>query len=327
MEFELIKRVTPLLEPATRAIVLTLIFLGSLASAQSIQLTPEQQMMLNQLPAAQREQALQVLRQQTSGVQSVGQPVREIAETPFADLSPDAAAEPIEGTQRAGPNSRLVIDFTPNEFLSERELKDLRSDPALDRIEGSHNFVLDESGVLSLLGIESIPLLGLTESDIERTLGAEQLLTAFDVTVRILESQPTGAEALEPFGYDIFEPKEASFDPPMTGPVPADYVLGPGDTVRVQLFGNVNGIYELDVTRDGILNLPEIGPMTVAGLRIRAGRCQSTGILCRRQPGDDQQCPVSQRRHQPRRLAQRYPAQAQRQGCCPARSIRFVTQG
>src|SRR6056300_1025835 len=115
MEFELIKRVTPLLESASRAIGLTLIFLGSLASAQSVQLTPEQQMMLNQLPPAQREQALQVLRQQTSGVQSVGQPVREIAETPFADLSPDAAAEPIEETQRAGPNSRLVIDFTPNE--------------------------------------------------------------------------------------------------------------------------------------------------------------------------------------------------------------------
>ena len=32
---------------------------------QGIQLTPEQKMMLNQLPPAQREQALQVLRQQT----------------------------------------------------------------------------------------------------------------------------------------------------------------------------------------------------------------------------------------------------------------------
>jgi protein involved in polysaccharide export with SLBB domain len=32
------------------------------------------------------------------------------------------------------------------------------------------------------------------------------------------------------------------------------------------LFGNVNGIYEYEVSRDGILNLPEIGPVTVAGL-------------------------------------------------------------
>ena len=109
MEFELIKRAAPLLEPALRAIVLTLIFLGSLASAQSVQLTPEQQMMLNQLPPAQREQALQVLRQQSAGVQSVGQPVRETAETPSADLSPDVAAEPKGETQRAGANSTLLL--------------------------------------------------------------------------------------------------------------------------------------------------------------------------------------------------------------------------
>ncbi len=122
------------------------------------------------------------------------------------------------------------------------------------------------TGYLSLLGIQSIPILGLTEPDIERRLGAEPLLAHFEIDARILDTEPTGAEALKPFGYDIFEPREASFDPPMTGPVPPDYVLGSGDTVRVQLFGNVNGIYEIDVTRDGILNLPEIGPVTVAGL-------------------------------------------------------------
>ena len=48
--------------------------------------------------------------------------------------------------------------------------------------------------------------------------------------------------------------------------MPPDYVLGPGDSIRVQLFGNINGIYEFEVTRDGILNLPELGPVTVAGL-------------------------------------------------------------
>jgi len=34
----------------------------------------------------------------------------------------------------------------------------------------------------------------------------------------------------------------------------------------VQLFGNVNGVYEFEVSRDGVLNLPELGPITVAGL-------------------------------------------------------------
>ncbi len=77
----------------------------------------------------------------------------------------------------------------------------------------------------------------------------------------------TGVDALEPFGYDLFEAEDGSaFEPVTSGPVPPDYVLGPGDTIRAQLYGNVTGIYEYEVTRDGILNLPELGPITVAGL-------------------------------------------------------------
>ncbi len=236
------------------------------ALAQSVSLTPAQQQMLNSLPPAQREQALEVLRQQSGQVQRIREPLVEREEGPAADLSPTVTAEPDGGIQRAGSNSRLVIDFTPLESMSMLELTSLRADPVLSRLEGSRTFILDENGNLSLLGIETVPLLGLTESDIVRRLGAEPMLSQFDVDVRILESQPSGAEALEPFGYDIFEPNEAGFDPPMTGPVPMDYTMGPGDSVRVQLFGNVNGIYEIDVSRDGVVNLPEIGPVTVSGL-------------------------------------------------------------
>jgi protein involved in polysaccharide export with SLBB domain len=114
--------------------------------------------------------------------------------------------------------------------------------------------------------VDAIPLLGLVEEDIERRVGAEPYLSPFEIDVRILGQESIGIDALEPFGYDVFEPKGTTFDAPSTGPVPPDYVLGPGDTVRVQLFGNVNGIYEYEVSRDGILNLPEIGPVTVVGL-------------------------------------------------------------
>ena len=253
--------------PAVGAMLLAGLSVSHYAAAQVVNITPEQQQLLDQLSPVQRQQALEALRQAQSGqAQRVGQPVQEDQAPSSVELSPLVTAEPVTEIQRASANSRLVIDFTPKESLTERELEMLEEDPAFNRINGSRTFVLDDNGVLSLLGIQSIPLLGLTESDIERRLGAESLLTLFDIDVRVLESQLTGAEALEPFGYDIFESNEAGFDPPMTGPVPPDYVLGPGDTVRVQLFGNVNGIYEYDVTRDGILNLPEIGPVNVAGL-------------------------------------------------------------
>ena len=246
------------------AAALILALTASLSFAQGVQLSAEQQQMLNQLPPAQRQQAMDAIRQMQSGQTQVSrQPIRETAATP---ISPAIGAEPEAEELRAGANSRLVINFTPKESLTAIEKEELQKDPVLSRLNGSRTFELDDNGVLSLLGVQSVPLLGLSEGDSERRLGAEPLLSRFDIDVRILDSEPIGTEALKPFGYDLFEPSEASYDPPMTGPVPPDYVLGPGDSVRVQFFGNVNGIYEFDVSRDGVLNLPEIGPVTVAGL-------------------------------------------------------------
>ena len=85
-------------------------------------------------------------------------------------------------------------------------------------------------------------------------------------TAVLLNTEQIGIEALKLFGQELFASNELGFDPPMAGPVPPDYVLGPGDSIRVQMYGNVNGIYEFEVSRDGVLSLPEIGPVTVSGL-------------------------------------------------------------
>lgn len=236
--------------------------------AQGVQLSPAQQQMLDQLPAAQRQQAMIAIRQLES----------QQSETPKNSINEPIEATPQDGDNRgiqeilkgvevsADARSRLVVNFSPLANLTPRQRIGLDEDPVLSKLIGSHLFVLDEYGVLSLQGLEMIPLLGLNESDINRRLSAEPFLDLFEIDARILGQEPIGLEALKPFGYEIFEPKDFSFDAPTSGPAPHDYVLGPGDTLRVQLFGNVNGIYELEVSRNGVLNLPEIGPVTVAGI-------------------------------------------------------------
>jgi len=49
-------------------------------------------------------------------------------------------------------------------------------------------------------------------------------------------------------------------------PVPPDYTLGPGDTVVLALFGKRTGSYSLVVDREGRLNVPDVGPLHVAGM-------------------------------------------------------------
>ena len=245
-----------------------LLVLGGAAFAQSIQLSPAQQQMLNQLPPAQRQQALDAInelnsQQSTDTQQTINEPIDQSTSTiGSADIDGILASADVTAEAR----SRLVVNFTPIETLTAVQQSELAEDAVWRKLVGSHLFILDNSGVLSLQGLELIPLLGLTEVDINRRLAAEPALSLFEIDARILGQKAIGVEALEPFGYDVFQPREQSFAAPSSGPVPPDYVLGPGDSVRVQLFGSVNGIYEYEVSRDGVLNLPEIGPVTVAGI-------------------------------------------------------------
>lgn len=237
--------------------------------SQSITLSPEQQAMLDQLPPAQRQQALDAikeLQQQTGKAGSTSDTEDETTPIPGLEDIPRTMEEPEAEEPSAAGGSRLVIDFEPRSDLRARELREIEDDPALNRILGSQYFELDDRGILTIPGLREIQLRGLTQEAIEARLGAEPALKAFEISVFLLDVESAAAEALAPFGYEVFGSRSTGFKPVTSGPVPPDYVLGPGDSVRVQLFGNVNGIYEFEVTRDGVLNLPELGPITVAGL-------------------------------------------------------------
>jgi polysaccharide export outer membrane protein len=73
-------------------------------------------------------------------------------------------------------------------------------------------------------------------------------------------------EPLDYFGYSYFQNNPSTFAPLKDVPVPPDYMIGPNDTIKIILFGSKNSKYELKVTRDGDIFLPEIGPVNVAGI-------------------------------------------------------------
>ncbi len=80
-------------------------------------------------------------------------------------------------------------------------------------------------------------------------------------------SHESKGKILKPFGYDLFAGAPTTFSPVTEIPIPVDYVIGPGDTVEVQLYGKENQQYELLVDRDGLLRFPGIGPIAVTGMR------------------------------------------------------------
>jgi protein involved in polysaccharide export with SLBB domain len=68
------------------------------------------------------------------------------------------------------------------------------------------------------------------------------------------------------FGANLFRRVPSTFAPLNNTPVPPDYVIGPGDELRIRIWGNVNVNANVRVDRSGDIYLPQIGPVQVAGL-------------------------------------------------------------
>ena len=49
--------------------------------------------------------------------------------------------------------------------------------------------------------------------------------------------------------------------------MPSDYKIGPGDLLEIQLYGQEEAQYTLVIGRNGILQLPRVGPLSVLGER------------------------------------------------------------
>ena len=325
----------------------------SLPPAQQQALIRELQ---QELPPAQRQAILRIL-------QSGAEPGEE-------ELAPGEEGDEEEGAldfpserfdlreveePRFAPGSTVVVQFSVPEDGPEldADLAATRQD-LLDRLARGNPYTLDGSGQLLLPGIPPIALSGLNEDEATVRVGAEPALRNLVAELTLLPLEPVGFYALKPFGYDLFERSPSTFAPATDIPVPADYVIGPSDTVYVQLFGNQNTEYFLTVSREGVINFPEIGPLSVSGLTfpdmrtmineritrandrracehharraavdsyIRAGRSHAARLVHGQRSLDDDQRALRERRRPNDRIAAEYRAQARRRHDLDARPV------
>jgi polysaccharide biosynthesis/export protein len=74
-------------------------------------------------------------------------------------------------------------------------------------------------------------------------------------------------QQLPVFARQMFEDVPTTFSPMERVPVPAEYVLGPGDELIVRVWGKIDFDAHVTVDRNGQIYVPKVGALTVAGLR------------------------------------------------------------
>ncbi len=69
------------------------------------------------------------------------------------------------------------------------------------------------------------------------------------------------------YGRQLFDEVPTTFTPVERIPVPADYVVGPGDELLIRAWGRIDLDSRVSVDRNGQIYLPKVGTLNVAGLR------------------------------------------------------------
>jgi len=176
--------------------------------------------------------------------------VAETAAFPFATVTPPA------------PNTK-VLPLTPEQIEANRVFAEFQTS-----VRSGNPYRLDRAGRLVLANQITATLAGLTAEEAQERLNADPRLAGMTFSVKFLPVEPE----VKPFGYDLFTMVPTTFAPASDIPVPSNYVIGPGDTIELQLIGDSAGYYPLVVGRDGVVNLPELGPLAVAGLSYDAAK-------------------------------------------------------
>jgi protein involved in polysaccharide export with SLBB domain len=80
---------------------------------------------------------------------------------------------------------------------------------------------------------------------------------------------PEDTKSLTRFGSEIFRPDVVGLSQyPMDLPAGPEYVLGPGDTLTLDIWGGVSQHLTRTVDREGRISLPDAGPVVIAGLSL-----------------------------------------------------------
>ena len=150
--------------------------------------------------------------------------------------------------QAAQPDLQSLSMSQPNQLSKDNGMP--RSDRSFDWYPGRRN-----SAAPGAAAVEPVRM-------VRRPNPYADLPSLYDLYVQA----GTANRPLERFGLDVFRKGAANPDYiPMDLPVGPSYVVGPGDSLSIDLWGGVSQRLPRTVDREGRLALPEVGPVLVSG--------------------------------------------------------------
>lgn len=111
-----------------------------------------------------------------------------------------------------------------------------------------------------------------------RTAGAQErarrtndvMLEGDQMETEVVLSGIEDAEGPQVFGRNIFTNRNLTFTPSTNIPTPAEYKLGPGDEVIIDIWGDNQATIRQTISPDGTINIPDLGVISLNGMTVKS---------------------------------------------------------
>jgi protein involved in polysaccharide export with SLBB domain len=184
--------------------------------------------------------------------QANAQGIPDIATLKVEDLSDNEVRELLARARAAGLSDRELLQMAESRGMPKAEVEKLR------------------------MRMEQIELLGdgpartsskISKREPRKQVDLEKISQGILNEEGEINRQRTG---LPIFGMDLFYSQERNltFEPNLNLATPKNYILGPGDMLYIDIYGESEQNYEANVTPEGNLILDNIGPVSVSGMSI-----------------------------------------------------------
>ncbi|RKZ16998.1 hypothetical protein DRQ53_04830, partial [bacterium] len=157
----------------------------------------------------------------------------------------------------AGPVNQALAQEVPPEML-ERAARETGMSEAelLRRYGGGQAVAAADADTVQSPGLTELPAAPVVVLPL-----SDSIIAIERATEPAEETTPSGATI---FGSDFFRGDPSLFTAESFGPVPGDYLLGPGDQITVDVWGEVEFRHERLVDRSGAILLPKAGRVACA---------------------------------------------------------------
>ncbi|TDQ16969.1 protein involved in polysaccharide export with SLBB domain [Algoriphagus boseongensis] len=191
-----------------------------------------------------------------SSPEAYSQQVQDVTSIKVDELTDAQIEELVRRAQEAGLSTSEFLQMAQLRGMPSVEVEKLRS-----RIESLN---LD-AGTMRESNV--------SRRDPRKQVDLNQITQGLIQAQEVIENPTSG----EIFGSNLFYQKNRrlSFEPSLNQATPKSYVLGPGDLVYVDIYGQSEKYYEATVNPDGAILLDNIGPVSVSGKTIE----EATGII------------------------------------------------